>query len=1571
MADETLDKIISYVVGADGSLSEARDEITTGLYSDPHAIAFSGGRAYVTDARLNKIISYAVGAGGVLGEARDEITAGLGRPRGIAFSGGRAYVAASRKIISYVVGADGSLSEARDEITAGLRGPYALAFSGGRAYVTDARLNKIISYAVGAGGVLGAVRDENEITFRPGGIAFSRGRAYVVEWASDAGGPFKKIISYAVGANGRLGVERDEITVGLDRPRGIAFSGGRAYVTDFAKIISYPLIQISPPVAPDAPRVVAQSGSEIEIAWNAVSGATHYKLYRATARGGSYAQIGGEISATRYLNDGLSDAFSANTFYYYQLVACNSVGCSERSDGLVALATLVAAPQSDSEISITWSAVAGATHYKLYRSRSDGSYTQIGGEITATGYLDGGLSVRTAYDYQLEVCNRVECSARSLEVSAITYGSLGAARDEITADLLGPRDIAFSGGRAYVVDSGKIISYAVGMSGSLSEVRDEITDDLFFPFGIAFSGGRVYVLGSSRDEERIISYAVGAGGVLGEGRDEITDLSNPRGIAFSGGRAYVLAYEKIISYPVGMSGSLGAGRDEITAGLDDPYAIAFSSGRVYVVDEGLSKIISYVVGADGSLSEARDEITAGLSSPQGIAFSGGRAYVTDLAKIISYAVGAGGVLGEGRDEITDLSNPRDIAFSGERAYVTDLTDPPPAKIISYPLIQTSPPIAPDAPRVVAQSESEIEIAWNAVLGATHYKLYRSETSGGMYDQIGGEISVTRYLNEDLSANTSYYYQLEACSGDECSGSSPKVSATTDPPPPPPPAAPTTAAQSDSMISITWSAVAGATYYKLYRSATGGGSYTQVGEDITGTVYVDSNLSADTPYYYQLESCNDSGCSGSSPEVSAAIASPLGAGRDEIATDLLMPAVIAFSGGRVYVADDLFQKIVSYAAGADGSLGEARDEITGLVPREIAFSGGRAYVTYSGLDKIISYPVKEDGSLGEGRDEVIGLRTPYAITFSGGRAYVADFSLRKIISYAVGADGRLGAKRNEITAGRSPKDIAFSGGRAYVTDTNLKKIISYAVGAGGVLGEARDEITTGLAQPRAIAFSGGRVYVTDTGLNKIISYAVGTDGNLGEGRDEVTAGLLAFSSGRAYVIESKKIISYAVGTDGSLGERRDEIRIGESDQRDIAFSGGRAYVVEGNSFRAAGLKKIISYAVGVGGSLGEARDEIVESYGTALAFSGGRAYVIESNKIISYAVGTDGSLGEGRDEVTTGLRSLGGIAFSGGRAYVIDFNEIISYAVGTDGSLGERRDEITAGLVVPFHIAFSGGRAYVIESNKIISYLVGVGGSLGAARDEITPTVSPGDIAFSRGRAYVMEWASSASGRSKKIISYAVGANGRLGAERDEITVGLLRPRGIAFSGGRAYVMDFGKIISYPLIQIWPPVAPDAPRVVAQSESGIEIAWNAVLGATHYKLYRATTRGGSYTQIGGEIFATRYLNDGLSDAFSANTFYYYQLVACNSVGCSKRSDGLAALATLVAATQSDSEISITWSAVAGATHYKLYRSTSDGSYTQIGGKITAIGYLDSGLSVKTAYHYQLEVCNRGRVFGAVT
>ena len=67
----------------------------------------------------------------------------------------------------------------------------------------------------------------------------------------------------------------------------------------------------------------------------------------------------------------------------------------------------------------------------------------------------------------------------------------------------------------------------------------------------------------------------------------------------------------------------------------------------------------------------------------------------------------------------------------------------------------------------------------------------------------------------------------------------------------PPAAPTgvtATATGQTMSTVSWNAVSGATEYHVLRSTTSGGPYTQVG-NVTGTSFNDSGLTCNTTYYY--------------------------------------------------------------------------------------------------------------------------------------------------------------------------------------------------------------------------------------------------------------------------------------------------------------------------------------------------------------------------------------------------------------------------------------------------------------------------------------------------------------------------------------------------------------------------------------------------------------------------------------------------------------------------------------------------------------------------------------------------
>ncbi|EEF58369.1 fibronectin type III domain-containing protein [Pedosphaera parvula] len=75
--------------------------------------------------------------------------------------------------------------------------------------------------------------------------------------------------------------------------------------------------------------------------------------------------------------------------------------------------------------------------------------------------------------------------------------------------------------------------------------------------------------------------------------------------------------------------------------------------------------------------------------------------------------------------------------------------------------------------------------------------------------------------------------------------------------------------SSSQIMLSWTTSATADSYKLKRATSSGGPYTTIATNITGSAYWDSELAANTTYYYEVSAVNGNGEGGNSVAAGAA------------------------------------------------------------------------------------------------------------------------------------------------------------------------------------------------------------------------------------------------------------------------------------------------------------------------------------------------------------------------------------------------------------------------------------------------------------------------------------------------------------------------------------------------------------------------------------------------------------------------------------------------------------------------------------------------------------------------------
>jgi lysyl endopeptidase len=89
----------------------------------------------------------------------------------------------------------------------------------------------------------------------------------------------------------------------------------------------------------------------------------------------------------------------------------------------------------------------------------------------------------------------------------------------------------------------------------------------------------------------------------------------------------------------------------------------------------------------------------------------------------------------------------------------------------------TPPAAPTGLTATAASQTQINLSWTAVPGATSYTILRATTSGGPYTSVGTSATAS-FSNTGLTCNTTYYYVVTASNGSCSSGNSAQAQATT-------------------------------------------------------------------------------------------------------------------------------------------------------------------------------------------------------------------------------------------------------------------------------------------------------------------------------------------------------------------------------------------------------------------------------------------------------------------------------------------------------------------------------------------------------------------------------------------------------------------------------------------------------------------------------------------------------------------------------------------------------------------------------------------------------------------------
>jgi fibronectin type 3 domain-containing protein len=245
--------------------------------------------------------------------------------------------------------------------------------------------------------------------------ASSLATAYYVKRSTTSGGPYTQLAtptapSYA----------DNSVTNGTKYYYVVSAYNSYGQSANSSEVNATPMAP--PPSAPAGLAAIA-GNTQVSLTWTASTGATSYHAKRSATSGGPYTLVSSPTTANF-----TDTALTNGTIYYYVVSALNSAGesanSSEANATPAAPATPPAAPTGlgatggNAQVSLTWTASAGATSYHLKRSTtSGGPYTQIA-VPTTTSDTDPGLTNGTTYYYVVSALNAAGESVNSAQASA-------------------------------------------------------------------------------------------------------------------------------------------------------------------------------------------------------------------------------------------------------------------------------------------------------------------------------------------------------------------------------------------------------------------------------------------------------------------------------------------------------------------------------------------------------------------------------------------------------------------------------------------------------------------------------------------------------------------------------------------------------------------------------------------------------------------------------------------------------------------------------------------------------------------------------------------------------------------------------------------------------------------------------------------------------------------------------------------------------------------------------------------------------------------------------------------------
>ena len=634
----------------------------------------------------------------------------------------------------------------------------------------------------------------------------------------------------------------------------------------------------APPAAPTSPSALAGT-LQATVSWAAASGATGYNVKRSATSGRGYTTLGSSptTSASPYLDTGLT----GGTPYYYVVSSINTVATCESANstqvtanptGVCAppTAPVVTATPSNGSVVLTWPVAAGAVSYSVARSLTTGTgYTTIGtGTIgpTAGSFSDGNVINGTTYYYVVTASNGTCSSGNSTEVSAAP----ACTPPTVVADLLAKPGngsvlltwtapataVSYQVLRSTTSGSGYILA---GTKSSTGFTDDSVVNGTTYYYVVTASNGSCSSTNSNQASVTPICVPPPTPAVVtptaGDGQVSLTWATS------SGATLY-----RVSRNTTGTGTFTQIATRTAASYLDQPltdgtkyyYVVAASNGSCWSADSSVASATPVctpppVPGTiTATAGDAKVTLSWVASTPAPASYTlqrktgVGGTYATIASPTVASYTDAAPPLTNGTTYYYKVSANNSSCSS---VYNTEVSATPVAACSQG---------APGGVTASVTASTQVKVAWTAAapVPTGGYDIGRGTGSG--YTSVGHVGSTTLTFTDadtSLLVGTTYNYQVTAIGS--CTAASAPASIALTCQTPTPPSAGLTATNSAGAITVTWTAVTGATAYTVNRSPCTGGTCPVVSANQTAATFTDpaSGLTNGVSYSYRVSASN--------------------------------------------------------------------------------------------------------------------------------------------------------------------------------------------------------------------------------------------------------------------------------------------------------------------------------------------------------------------------------------------------------------------------------------------------------------------------------------------------------------------------------------------------------------------------------------------------------------------------------------------------------------------------------------------------------------------------------------------